>query len=509
MQKLPSDSLYQLIQSLTKEEKRYFKLFAKNMGGQQSTYLQVFDLLEKQKEYNENTLRPKLQTLGISTQAFSAHKKHLYPLIIKSLELLHQDDSIEEEILSALKHIRILYRKGLLQQAYLMTTKLEKTCLDYDKIFYLPKVQEWRILLENMEYRYKSWSAADFDDYCQQMLRAADNIRRYVQYRHLTGNSYIMFGLQQTGGYARSESFRQWLQQREAVPPQNDDSINVWLAYLGAQILRHEALRQGKEAIVVARQIIERLNAQPLLLLDSSMRTQYGDAALRGMDWSVVQHSPPDFDFFRHAFEQMDKTSMPLYFQTKFLHKQLLHYTEMGNTDLLLQTVTQLQSALDEDRQKPHLPEVLRIAVYFSLGTALFSSAQFDDCLVYFQFVVDNASTVLPTLYSSARLLLLLVYFEKGEFLLLPYSVRALYRALLKDQTLFAFERIVLRRLNNLSQAADKKEKMSILSDLYAEMLPLQNSEIDSEPLLYFNYLAWAKSKMQEIPLAEFLHANY
>ena len=52
----PSTELHSLIKSLTKSEKRFFKLNSSLQSGDKN-YLKIFDFVEKQKKYNEEELK--------------------------------------------------------------------------------------------------------------------------------------------------------------------------------------------------------------------------------------------------------------------------------------------------------------------------------------------------------------------------------------------------------------------------------------------------------------------
>ncbi len=52
------DNLFQLIKSLSKSEKRQFKLYVGRMGSNNdSKFLNLFNLLDKSLKYSENTTR--------------------------------------------------------------------------------------------------------------------------------------------------------------------------------------------------------------------------------------------------------------------------------------------------------------------------------------------------------------------------------------------------------------------------------------------------------------------
>jgi len=60
-----ADTLFQLIKSLEKSEKRNFKLFVKrNSAGGDLKFIQLFDALDKMKEYDEASLLKKNKAIS-------------------------------------------------------------------------------------------------------------------------------------------------------------------------------------------------------------------------------------------------------------------------------------------------------------------------------------------------------------------------------------------------------------------------------------------------------------
>ena len=65
MPKQKTDDLIQLIKSLTRAEKRHFRLFVgRNQASDEILFLQLFDVLDKYKEYDEEMILRKLTHFG-------------------------------------------------------------------------------------------------------------------------------------------------------------------------------------------------------------------------------------------------------------------------------------------------------------------------------------------------------------------------------------------------------------------------------------------------------------
>lgn len=105
-----SDELYRLIHALTTEEKGYFKKFAKRHTPKGNKQLELFDAINRQKEFEEETLKKKFN-------GYADMKVYLFETILNSLYLSDKETGIEGELLRSWFHMRYLNKKGLKDKA--------------------------------------------------------------------------------------------------------------------------------------------------------------------------------------------------------------------------------------------------------------------------------------------------------------------------------------------------------------------------------------------------------
>src|SRR3954449_7937080 len=111
-----SDTLFQLIHSLEKSEKRNFKLYIKrNSAKEDLKIIQLFDAMDKLPEYDEKLLLKKLSS--IEKPQLANLKTHLYKQVLASLRLLKTSENIDLQLHEQLDYARILYYKGLKLQS--------------------------------------------------------------------------------------------------------------------------------------------------------------------------------------------------------------------------------------------------------------------------------------------------------------------------------------------------------------------------------------------------------
>ena len=143
MAKTPSSRLFKLIKSMTGSEKRYFKLFIKR--DVDSKYVQLFDAIEVQEEFNEDEL---IQIVydgeKVQTRKYSELKAYLYDLIIRSLQQYDEKNAVDYQLKNSLMSVRSLYRRSLFTDCHYLLKRARKTAFKYERYSSLLEVLDWQ-----------------------------------------------------------------------------------------------------------------------------------------------------------------------------------------------------------------------------------------------------------------------------------------------------------------------------------------------------------------------------
>ena len=131
-----SDDIFQLIKSLTKQEKTYFKKFASAFTDEEgSNYLKMFDEISyqavKEEAYNEEKIK-KGNYSGKFLKNLSYHKNYLYNMIMSSLVNYHKDNKEIIFIRNLLSQVEILTGKLLYEQALKVLARASKIAEEKD-----------------------------------------------------------------------------------------------------------------------------------------------------------------------------------------------------------------------------------------------------------------------------------------------------------------------------------------------------------------------------------------
>ena len=122
------DHLIQLIQSLTKAEKRYFRLYANLQSGEKN-YLFLFDLINKGIPSDEVY---RLYCQEENKNNFDMAAKHLYRVIMDCLVHLRKKEDVQATIFNYITKADILFERELFEEAFNQLNKAQKLAATYE-----------------------------------------------------------------------------------------------------------------------------------------------------------------------------------------------------------------------------------------------------------------------------------------------------------------------------------------------------------------------------------------
>src|ERR1700691_5826904 len=155
-----SDSLFQLIKSLEKSEKRNFKLYiTRNSSSLDLKSIQLFDAMDKMDEYDEVQLLNKNK--NIRKAQLSNAKAHLYREILSSLRLIRHENNIDIQLHEQLDYARILYNKGLYLQSLRTLDRIKESAREHHQDTFLLEVLFFEKTIESLHITRSMQDRAD------------------------------------------------------------------------------------------------------------------------------------------------------------------------------------------------------------------------------------------------------------------------------------------------------------------------------------------------------------
>ena len=141
-------SIYPLIKSLTKAEKRHFKIYShRNSSNESIKFVQLFDSIDNLNMPDDSLT---MQKMDITNKIqYTNLKRHLYGELLKSLRLFHSKHNEDIWIREQLDYAKILYGKGFFMQALKILEKASKLAQNNNADLLHLEVIEFSKLIES------------------------------------------------------------------------------------------------------------------------------------------------------------------------------------------------------------------------------------------------------------------------------------------------------------------------------------------------------------------------
>lgn len=502
----PSNELYDLIKSLTKSEKRFFKLHSALQAGDKN-YLRLFDAIDKMGEYNEDEIKSQF-----NGEKFIRHlpseKNHLYRLVLKALRSYHGDNSISSILKQEIKNIEILYHKALYSECNKFLIRAKKLAIEFEKFYYLFELINWEKTLLEEAFEDGQFTK-DLDTLIKEEQEVIEKLRNLAAYHVLYSKINYVF---RSGGYVRTDENRAIVD--EIVNHPLIKGKNTALSKRAATIcyytqgfcnmangdyetaldkftrVKHILDEQEHLRKDLSKRYVRTLSNMIMCMIDLGMNDRARDTI------QLLRDLQEDPNFFS------EHVRISIFKSTAIAELQLCHKT--GDYEKGVRDVEEMLKHLNEYDGK--LQKEQELNFYYQVAYIYFGAANYNKSLHWINKVLnDNENTLRQDIYSYARLFNLAVHFELGNYDLLEYTIKSTVRYLEKRDRAFPFEKLIIEHFRKLIRTNNPADKKAAFVRFKADMDKVVKGSEDEVVLKYFDFAKWVDTKLENIPFSSTL----
>ena len=505
------EPVFELIRSMSKAEKRNFKLYATRLSGnQQAKFIALFDCLDGMEEYNEKRI---LQRCPIKKEQLPNMKAHLYKQILVSIRLLEVQHSLHMQLHEQLDFARILYNKGLYQQSSKLLDKVADLAL---------QSEQYTVALDFIELQKKidtQNTTRGMISKSEKLNRLADTLcDRITRISELANIATQLYGLYLQLGYTRTQKdinliihvYGQRLSKYENLPEDKlsfTERFYLYQAYAWYHYILHNMLLCYKNV----RHWITLFDEHP------QMKRLMFDAYMRGysrlLDSLFLLRSYKRFaqtlNTFEHEIAGIDNVGD----NSRMIALQI-HYTHQINKSFYegafnegIKIIPEVEAFIQ--RYQNHLDIHHRMLLYYKIACLYFGNGDYDACMSYLKRIISTRDPLIRRdLQCYARILNLICSYESGSDYNIDYQIRAVYVFLDKMNDLQQVQKEMmhfLKRLNSV-YASDLKEAFR---KLYETLKPYEHHPYERRTFYYLDVLSWLQSKVEGIPVGEVIRRRF
>jgi hypothetical protein len=508
------DALYELIQRMTKTEKRYFKIMAglhKESGKNNSVAL--FDAIEGMKEFDNKKLEAKLKG-SVLLKNIRLNKFYLYKQLIKSLELYHSSGNIDSELQSCLRQFDILHKKGLYDQCYGILDKAKKIAGDVELPLQMLGISYREFTLKRVLGRYDEMQAFISKNEKKQF----DYIREYKNIIEYQNFGAIVYSIRKEQGERPRDKevikiINGLLKHPLLKTPDNCLTLNAKGVYYHSKTTLNQLLGNylGNDTLmkVFVNEIEAGRKQNP-----KSLAGNYFIAlqALRAAQLKIYKFDEALVtctklgEVFKKTQSLQGGNNTLIYFDCCF-STMINCYINLGE----INKASEIQKDGEKELVKWGIPPESECALIFYLYSFYISFCLENYAKCSFWLNKINRESVKTSRQDTillSRILTLFVRYETEDIDQIEYHTKSLYRFLTQRNAPHKFEKIILQFMKK--ELAGKKSGKFVdnLKVLKRDLLTIEYDELENAPLETFNFISWIDSKIQQKRFVDVLVAR-
>jgi hypothetical protein len=504
-----TDSLFQLIKSLEKSEKRNFKLYVKrNSATVDLKIIRLFDALDKMTDYDEDLLLRK--NPAIKKQQLSNIKAHLYRQVLASLRLLGNDNNIDIQLHEQMDHARLLYNKGLYLQSLKILDKIKENARLHNQVTFLLQVLFFEKKIEALHITRSMQDRAD------QLTQEADEVNtRLVRVNQLSNLSLQLYSWYIKNGHARNErdekAIKDFFEEYITFDIQTVDGFYeklylyqsyCWYAFIMQDFLLYYRYAQkwvdifDREPFMIEVETIHYIKGLHNLLnahFDLKNFRKFEDSLARFEEFAcsdVVKNS------------ENNRIQVFVYLHIAKLNKHFMYGTFTEG----LQLVPVIEGSLKEYSRFMDRHRVL--VFYYKIASLYFGSGDHAIAIDYLNKIINWKVDLRTDLQCYARLLHLIAHYEMGNFNILEYLTKSVFRFMSKMENLSIVEEQIVEFIRNSLRISPRMLRPAF-EKLLENLTNLEQNHTEARAFAYLDIISWLQSKIRNVPVQDVIREKF
>ncbi|QNE39998.1 hypothetical protein F1C16_10730 [Hymenobacter sp. NBH84] len=504
------ESVFQLIKSLTRSEKRHFRLSADRPGAAEDLkFLQLFDALDQLPHYDEErilTLAPAIKKVQLANL-----KANLYRQLLSDLRLYHAGQNVDIQLHEQLGYARVLYNKGFYQQSLKMLDKVKN-------IAYQQQLSHIALLALDFEKLIESqFITRSLEGRAEELASESAGTAGQVSQLHTLSNAALqMYGLYLKTGHARNQQDYEQVTAffRTTLLPTNVQRGGFFeqLYYYQAHVWYYTIVQDFRAGYRYAYKWVELFEHTPDMKNQQTMLYIKGVHNLLAYLFNTLYYSR-----FREVLATLkafaadpNRRSTPnieaLLFQYIATNEINLHFLEGRFTEGLT-LIPGLLGQLDEYRLQLDMHR--RLVFYYKIASLYFGSGDNEKAIEYLTKIIQFKEVSLrEDIQCFARILNLIAHYEAGQDEALDYQIKSVYRFLGKMNEQQQMQVAIFRFLRTVGDLTPGELK-GAFTNLKNQLIAIAVNPLERRPFLYLDIISWLESKIENVPVQEIMQRKF
>ena len=503
MESQDRDDLFELIKSLTKTEKTYFKKVAsQHIKGEANNYLLLFDILDKQKKSDDKDTHAQLDKVPF--EQLPRLKNYLYESILKALNAYHAEHSLNAELIELLRRAEVLWQKGLYEQCAKFVKKIIKIADEHELFLIKMEALRWeqRLIYDRMS---KTDAEERLEENKNNQLDTWNIYQKKIEYDYLAQAIHIKM---YKDGRSRTKEDAKFFTGMINTPliKKGDTGITsgtLKAAYYTIKHLHSMAVLDRKNEIMYSDKIFEVYKEHPQLIISDIRRYVsflFARATSR-LDKLNCETAKETIDLFIQIpklYAKYCSEELVYQIQVEYCCLYFSYSILSGKFKEGLQKVAEAEELIE--RPNSEFFRKYRIAyLSFLISNIYFIHGNYKKAAYWNNRILNNSNIRHLHLYPHALLYNLFIQYELNNFELIEHNLKSTHSTLVRHNVLFDFEKAILANvrkylLNENKEDATEKKRLALV---YEKLYAMKQSDYLKNAVYFFDFVTWIQSKVE------------
>jgi hypothetical protein len=458
MKRAPSEDLFRLIRSLSKGEKRNFKLLAGLLAGEKDKkYIELFDVIDKQEVYDEGKILKVLKDLYGGQLAVGKH--YLFKLILKSLVYFRNNSTAD--VNNIIEQVKVLAEKDLYPQAAKLLRKgLQEASATEDFANYHTLLSlQLEMLVRTQNEKRLTERLEEIETEIAKVMHQMANL---AAYRSLSVRAFVLLQTRQVVSGKIDHAALQALKNDALVTDISQaHSARARIEYFALHRKFSSLHGNLEQAIHYSDRLLALYDELPMLK-EESIRNYYAELAnvctylLRLGRVQEAFAKMKEFGRFRETYPKARVDFFQFYYVMV-----LASALQIGEPERAIDLEDEIEREWTTVEGK--VPKAHEMWLRYLLGYSHFTMGKPKAALRWVRkLLAEPRCEVRIDIQSSTRLLNLMIHCELGNYLLVESEVVSTKRFLERHDQFHDYEKQSLRCIKALALAANGPQALTI-----------------------------------------------
>ncbi|MEO6844971.1 MAG: hypothetical protein ABI184_07345 [Ginsengibacter sp.] len=468
----------------------------------------MFDAIDKMPAYDESILINKIAS--IKKQQLPNLKAHLYRQILSSLRLLESSENIDIQLHEQLDFARILYNKGLYHQSLRTLEKIKDLALANNQIHFQIEVL---IIEKKIETLHITRSIQDRADELTRDINIAN--KHLAKQSKLSNLALQLYSWYIKNGLARNQAdekevedyFKKHLTEDIKTPVRFYERLYYHQSYCWYAFIRQDYLMYYRHT----QKWVDLFHDEPAMIQIETGNYIKGMHNLLNAHFTIRNYTGfektlSQFEIFSQStIIKLNDNNKIQVFVYLYIAKINQHFLE-GTFNEGLKIVDEITTRLEE--YNLFLDQHRTLIFYYKIASLYFGAGDYGSAIDYLNKIINWKVNLRNDLQCYARLLHLIAHYELGNFQLLEYLIKTVYRFMAKMQNLSLVEEEIFKFLRKSFYMSARKLKPEF-ENLLHTIKQFETSKFETRAFAYLDIISWLESKVSDKAVYEIIREKY